>query len=80
MSSSSKVVEMPHAQLFLGTATPFLLSGTVVQFSLAVTDLGDGAPLFFGKKEEMTEGRKAGWESEIEQSPILSSKAGSATE
>ena len=42
-----------------------------------------GAPwapsLFWVKKEEMTEGRKAGWASKIEPSPLLSSKSGSAT-
>ena len=38
-------------------------------------------PLILGgkKKEEMTEGRKAGWASKIEPAPLLSSKSGSAT-
>ena len=37
-------------------------------------------PLFWVKKEEMTEGRKAGWESKLNPGPLLSSKSGSATE
>ena len=41
---------------------------------------GRGAPsLFWVKKEEMTEGRKAGWASEIKPVPLFSSKSGSAT-
>ena len=36
-------------------------------------------PLFWVKKEEMTEGRKAGWASKIKPGPFLSSKSGSAT-
>ena len=32
------------------------------------------------KKEEMTEGRKAGWAGRIEPGPLLSSKSGSATD
>ena len=37
------------------------------------------SPLFWVKKEEMTEGRKAGWASKIKPGP-LSSKCVSATE
>ena len=37
-------------------------------------------PLFWVKKEEMTEGGKAGWASKIEPGPLLSSKSGSATD
>ena len=40
---------------------------------------GARAPtLFWMKKEEMTEGRKAGWASKIEPGPLLGSKSGSA--
>ena len=52
-----------------------------------VADLGEGpggpgspSPLFRVKKEEMIEGRKAGWASKIEPVSLLSSKSGSATE
>ena len=51
-----------------------------------MADLGEGPggggqpPLFWVKKEEMTEGRKAGWASKIEPGPLLSSKSGSATD
>ena len=31
------------------------------------------------KKEEMTEGRKAGWANKLKPGPLLSSKSGSAT-
>ena len=50
-----------------------------------MADLGEGPggpgppPLFWVKKEEMTEGRKAGWASKIKPGPLLSSKSGSAT-
>ena len=37
-------------------------------------------PLFWVKKEEMTEGRKAGWASKLKPGPLLSLKSGSATE
>ena len=41
---------------------------------------GSRAPtLFWVKKEEMTEGRKAGWASKLKPGPLLSSKSGSAT-
>ena len=40
---------------------------------------GPGLPFFFVKKEEMTKGREAGWESKIEPDPLLSSESGSAT-
>ena len=53
----------------------------------SVADLVEGPgvgeappPLFWMKKEEMTEGRKAGWASKIEPGLLLSSKSGSATE
>ena len=36
-------------------------------------------PLFWVKKEEMTEGRKAGWASKLKPGPLLSSKSRSAT-
>ena len=39
---------------------------------------GPGIPLILGEKEEMTEGRKAGWASKTEPGPLLSSKSGSA--
>ena len=47
-------------------------------------DLGEGPgagepPLLWVKKEEMTEGRKAGWASQVKPGPFLSSKSGSAT-
>ena len=50
-----------------------------------MADLGEGprqSPLFWAKKEEMTEGslRKAGWASKVKPGPLLSSKSGSATE
>ena len=51
----------------------------------AVADLGEGpggpgpTPLILGEKEEMCEGRKAGWASKIKPRPLLSSKSGSAT-
>ena len=48
-------------------------------FEVAVADLGEGPSLFWVKKEEMNEGRKAGWASKIEPCPLLSSKSGSAT-
>ena len=51
-----------------------------------MADLGEGLggpgsipSLFWVKKEEMTEGREAGWASKIEPGPLLSSKSGSAT-
>ena len=37
------------------------------------------SPLFCAKKEEMTEGREAGWASKIEPGPLLSWKSGFAT-
>ena len=47
----------------------------------AVVALGEEprGHLFWVKREEMTEGRKAGWASKIEPGPLLSSKSGSAT-
>ena len=48
-----------------------------------MADLGEGPPplpLFWVKKEEMTEGRNPGWASKIEPGPLLSSKSGSATD
>ena len=36
-------------------------------------------PFILGKKEEMTEGRKAGWASKLKPGPLLSVKSGSAT-
>ena len=53
-----------------------------------MADLGEGpgggggtrAPtLFRVKKEEMSEGRKAGWASKLKPGPLLSSMSGSAT-
>ena len=54
-------------------------------FVNAAADLGEGPgspaiPLFWVKKEEMTEGRKAGWASKIKPVPLPSSKSRSATE
>ena len=48
-----------------------------------MADLGEGPgardPLLFGvKKEEMTEGRKAGWASKLKPGPLLRSKSASA--
>ena len=40
---------------------------------------GEGSPLFWVKKEEMTKERRAGWASKIEPYLPLSSKSGSAT-
>ena len=40
---------------------------------------GGGLRLILGKKEEMTEGRRAGWASKIEPAPLLSSKSGCTT-
>ena len=40
---------------------------------------GAGPPLFWEKREEMPEGRRAGWTSKIEPGPLLSSKSVSAT-
>ena len=37
------------------------------------------SPLFWVKQEEMTEGGKAAWASNIERGPLFSSKSGSAT-
>ena len=36
-------------------------------------------PFILGKKEEMTEGRKAGWASKLKLGPLRSAKSGSAT-
>ena len=36
-------------------------------------------PIFGKKKEEMAEGRRAGWASKLKWDPLLSSKSGSAT-
>ena len=45
-----------------------------------VADQGEPLPPYFWwKKEEMTEGRKAGWANKIKPGPLLSSKSGSAT-
>jgi len=47
---------------------------------VSVADLGEGpGPLFWVKKEEMTEGRKAGRASKTKPGSSLSSKSGSAT-
>ena len=53
--------------------------GNNLNFSVA--DLGEGPwpCLFCAIKEEMTEGRKAGWASKLKQDPLLSSKSGFAT-
>ena len=51
-------------------------------FDRSVADLGEGGPgpsLFWVKKEEMTEGKKASCASKIELGPLLSSKSESAT-
>ena len=40
---------------------------------------GGGLRLTLGKKEEMTEERRAGWASKLEPGPLLSSKSRSAT-
>ena len=50
----------------------------------SVADLGEGpegtGPLFWVKREEMTEGRKAGWASKLKPGPLLNSKSGFITD
>ena len=74
-----------HRRLFLHWS--LFLHGDKNERINAVVDLGEGPggatpppPLILGKKEEMTEARRAGWVSKIKPGPLLSSKSGSATE
>ena len=58
-----------------------LLRSKLINHETSAADLGDRpSPLFWVKKEEMTEGIKAGWASKIKPGPLLGSKSGSAAE
>ena len=63
--------------------TVILYSNFILKYYHTVADLGELPPppplLFWVKKEEMAEGRKAGWASKVEPGSLLSSKPGSTT-
>ena len=61
--------------------TTSILKMFIAPVLVEVADLGEGPggaptppPLFWVKKEEMTERRKAGWTGKLKPGPLLSSK------
>ena len=65
--------------VFFWSFIDFIVQGLVADLGERPGE-GDPCPsIFWVKKEEMTEGRKAGRASKIEPGPLLSSKSGSVT-